>query len=129
MLENKKLFEKHFVQGEIMVYPNKYADEKNVKVYKTTKCFSEALKSYAQNSELAISVQFKGLFTLQKDPDRILAFIPEQNTKLASKLSGLLKDFIVDCGYLINDDAWLSGSYIIFGARKLPISNDILKQI
>ena len=127
MLENKKLFEKHFVQGEIMVYPNKYADEKNV--YKTTKCFSEALKSYAQNSELAISVQFKGLFTLQKDPDRILAFIPEQNIKLASKLSGLLKDFIVDCGYLINDDAWLSVYYIIFGARKLPISNDILKQI
>lgn len=129
MSENKELFEKYFIQGEITKYPNKFADENNVRVFKTIKCFSEALKGYAQNSEIMISVQFKDLLIIQKDPDHILAFISKQNSELSDKLSGLLKDFIIDCGYLINDDAWLSGSYIIFGARKLPLSNDILKQI
>lgn len=129
MSENKELFVKHFVQGEIVEYRGQLVDEKDTKIYNTINEFKQSLKDWAPNSELMIAVQFSDLIYTENDPDRSLVFITKQNKDLFSKLSNYLKEFIINCGYLINDSPFSSGSYILFGARKLPLSNKILKQI
>lgn len=129
MSENKELFSKHFVQGEILAVNRKTFAEKDVKVFNTIERFRQALESQVPNSELVIGAQFKGLITTEKDPDQVLAFISKQNEELSTKISEYFKEFVIDCGYMVGEDSYATGSYIILSARKQSLSNEILKQI